>query len=288
MSPFRHPVVAVSHGPGPLWLLKDGVFGISTDAESAHNVRAVFPTIYNSKDAPLPKRIVVVSAHFESSSSGFEISKATEPEMFYDYYGLPGPAYEVVYAAKGDPAFAQRVADALSQHKIAHKLVERGFDHGVFVPMALIRPQADIPVVSVSINSDLSAAAHFELGQALAPFRDEDTLIICSGHATHNMRGSRDPSAPVSEWAQSFQDWLDSVCSDASTLSYAERQAALCAWEQVAPFGKTAHPTPDHFTPFVVAAGAGMEEKKPEGEKIIGGWGMGQFSFASYAWGIAK
>ncbi|GAB9468281.1 Udp-n-acetylglucosamine--peptide n-acetylglucosaminyltransferase sec [Globisporangium polare] len=291
MSTFRHPVFAVSHGPGPLWLLKDGFGGMNSSSVSAQNVRESFAKLYpQTTDAqpPLPKRILLVSAHWESESSGFEISKSAQPDMIFDYYGFPNAAYEVEYAAKGDPAFAQRVADVLASNEIPATLVERGYDHGVFVPMSLIRPEADIPITTVSINDRLSAKAHFELGKALAPLRDEDTLIICSGQATHNLRASRNPNDPLTDWALGFQGWMDDVFTSASELSYEERAASLSTWDKTAPYARSAHPSPDHFSPFIVAAGAGMDEKQPEGEKIIGGWAMGQLSFASYAWGITK
>uniref|UniRef100_K3WK34 Extradiol ring-cleavage dioxygenase class III enzyme subunit B domain-containing protein n=1 Tax=Globisporangium ultimum (strain ATCC 200006 / CBS 805.95 / DAOM BR144) TaxID=431595 RepID=K3WK34_GLOUD len=288
MSAFRHPVVAVSHGPGPLWLLKDGFMGMNSKCVAAQNVRTTFPKIYQDASHPLPKRILFVTAHWESESKGFEISSSKNPDMIYDYYGFPSEAYDIVYAAKGEPEFAQKVKDALAQHKIDAKLVDRGFDHGVYVPMSLIRPEADIPIVSMSINDSLSPKAHFELGKVLKSFRDDETLVICSGQATHNMRASRDPNDPISEWAQGFQDWMDKVFSSASTLSYSQREAEIETWHKTAPFARLAHPTPDHFSPFIVAAGAGMDDSEPAGEKIIDGWGTGQFSFASYAWGIHK
>uniref|UniRef100_K3WK35 Extradiol ring-cleavage dioxygenase class III enzyme subunit B domain-containing protein n=1 Tax=Globisporangium ultimum (strain ATCC 200006 / CBS 805.95 / DAOM BR144) TaxID=431595 RepID=K3WK35_GLOUD len=291
---FRHPVVVVSHGPGPLWLLKDGFYGQSSTCEAANNVRTIFNRLYPqaSGDAsasvrPLPKRILFVSAHWESRRYGFEISKSANPEMIYDYGGFPPESYEVVYGAKGDPQFAARIKDVLAQNQITSTLVERGYDHGVFVPMFLIRPEADIPIVSVSINDRMSTKDHFELGKALAPLRDEDTLIICSGQATHNLRAGFDPSAPIADWASNFQEWLDSTFAGSSNFSYKDRQTAIESWEKV-PSARKAHPTPDHFTPFVVAMGAGMEPERPAATKLFGGWGVGQLSFATYAWGLEQ
>ncbi|KAE9004605.1 hypothetical protein PR003_g17399 [Phytophthora rubi] len=174
MTTFRHPVVAVSHGPGPLWLLSSGFAGMSNSSLPARTLTTTFEKLY-PKGEHLPKRILFISAHWESDSSGFEISNAARPEMIYDYYGFPHEAYDVVYPAKGDPAFAQKVKEQLEKRNIQTKLVDRGFDHGVFVPMLLIRPEADIPIVTMSINSRLSNQAHFDLGKAVAPFRDEDS-----------------------------------------------------------------------------------------------------------------
>ncbi|KAF4324254.1 hypothetical protein G195_002448, partial [Phytophthora kernoviae 00238/432] len=153
------------------------------------------------------------------------------------------------------------------------------------VPMLLIRPEADIPIVTMSINSNLGDKAHFDLGRVLAPFRGEDTLILCSGQATHNMRASRDPNNPLADWAAAFQGWLDNTLTSDSKLSMGQREDQITNW-QAAPAARLAHPSPDHFVPFVVAAGAGMEESKPESEKIFGSWGMGHMSFATYAWGV--
>ncbi|KAG2531652.1 hypothetical protein BBO99_00000895 [Phytophthora kernoviae] len=257
MSAFRHPVIAVSHGPGPLWLLDSGFDGMNKTCFAARNLGGIFKKLY-PKGTNLPKRILYVSAHWESESSGFEISNAAKPDMIYDYYGFPSEAYDVVYPAKGDPTFAQKVKEHLEKNSIKAKLVDRGFDHGVFVPMLLIRPEADIPIVTMSINSNL---------------------------ATHNMRASRDPNNPLADWAAAFQGWLDNTLTSDSKLSMGQREDQITNW-QAAPAARLAHPSPDHFVPFVVAAGAGMEESKPESEKIFGSWGMGHMSFATYAWGV--
>ncbi|POM79197.1 Hypothetical protein PHPALM_3191 [Phytophthora palmivora] len=235
----------------------------------------------------LPKRILFVSAHFESDSSGFEISNAASPDMIYDYYGFPDEAYQVNYPAKGDPAFAQRVKEQLEKNNIKAKLVNRGYDHGVFVPMKLIRPQADIPIVTMSINSRLSNSAHFELGKAIAPFRDEDTLILCSGQSTHNLRGIHSRSLSLVEGTRAFQYWLDNSLASDSKLNVEERKMLITNWRD-APGARFAHPSPDHFMTFVVAAGAGMEDKEPGAKPFFGGWAMRHMSFANYAWGIQQ
>jgi 4,5-DOPA dioxygenase extradiol len=286
MNKFRQPVVAVSHGAGPLWLLDEGYIGLDKHSQSAKNVADIFNKIYTS-DAQLPKRILFVSAHWEARSTGLEISKSAAPDMFYDYSGFPAESYELVYGAKGDPAFAARVKDLLSQSGIASKLVDRPFDHGTFVPMFLMRPQADIPIVTMSINDRmLDAKDHFELGMALAPLRDEDTLIITSGQATHNMYADWFPEDhPIEPWALEFQNWLDKTLATASTQTYKERMDSVAAWK-TAPHASVCHHTPDHFTTFVIAAGAGMEENRPAATKLNGGWGLGHMSFASYAWGV--
>ncbi|KAL3668124.1 hypothetical protein V7S43_006987 [Phytophthora oleae] len=286
MNGFRQPVVAVSHGAGPLWLLDDGAAGLDKNSQSAKDVADIFSKIYSS-DAQLPKRILFISAHWEARSTGLEISNSATPEMFYDYSGFPPESYEFVYGAKGDPTFAGRVKELLAQSGITSRLVDRPFDHGTFVPMFLMRPQADIPIVTMSINDRmLDAKDHFELGKALAPLRDEETLIITSGQATHNMYADWFPEThPIEPWALEFQNWLDKTLSTTSTQSYKERMESITAWKK-APYASKCHRTPDHFTTFVVGAGAGMEENSPAAKKLNGGWGLGHMSFASYAWGV--
>jgi 4,5-DOPA dioxygenase extradiol len=282
MSAFRHPVLAVSHGPGPMWLLKKGIY--NRESDSADNVASIFQRVYSSGSS-LPKRILFISAHWQSKDrSAFEISTASSPEMIYDYYGFPRESYSIQYPAKGDPAFAVEVSEQLAKHQFKAKLVERGFDHGVFVPMMLIRPEADIPIVTLSINDKFDAKTHFEVGKAIASFRDQDTLIICSGQATHNLYAGFEPYEAVEPWASEFQKWIDDTFTARSSLSYADRRAEIENWRKV-PTARQAHPSPDHFTPFIVAAGAGMEEAIPVAKKLFGGWG-GQLSFASYAFGV--
>lgn len=284
-TPFRHPVLAVSHGPGPLWLLKHGEQ--SRTSEPAKNVAGIWKKLYpkSSGAAPKPKRILLISAHWESyRHEQHEISRASAPDMIYDYGGFPPESYEFVYGAKGDAEFAEELQTLLSLRKIKSTLVERGFDHGTFVPLMLIRPQADIPVVTLSINGKLSTPAHFALGRALAPLREQDTLIICSGQATHGRRGH--PGVPFEPNAFAFQEWLDgALTAETSTLSQAQREAELLKWTN-APGAEGAHPRAEHFIPFVVAAAAGMDTDTPAATKLYGGWGGNHLSYASYAWGV--
>lgn len=279
-----HPVVVVSHGPGPLWLLKSGAE--NRQSLPARNMASVLKRLY-PRGAALPKRILLVSAHWETYRVGFEISRSPSPGMLYDYEGFPAEASELVYPAKGDADFAEEVAAALARSKIRVTPVLRAFDHAAFVPMALMRRQADIPVVTMSINWKLNTKAHLDLGRALAQFRDRDTLIVCSGQATHGMANTSELSADgISTDAEQFQGWLDEVLTNASELTFQQRQERLLAWETKAPFAAQAHPRPEHFMPFLVAAGAGMDKHKPEATKLFGGWGGSCLSYASYAWGL--
>lgn len=283
-----HPVVALSHGPGPLWLLKHGPE--NRQSAPARNMVSVLKRLYPPRGSlPLPKRILLVSAHWETYRLGFEISRSPAPGMLFDYEGFPTEASEIVYPAKGDADFAAEVAAVLARSKIRITPVLRAFDHGAFVPMMLMRRQADIPVVTMSINWKLDVKAHFDLGRALSQLRDQDTLIICSGQATHGMANTSELSENgVCTYAEQFQQWLDSALTNASDMTFQQRQDQILAWATKAPFAEQAHPRSEHFMPFLVAAGAGMEKNRPEAVKLFGGWGGTNLSYASYAWGFEE
>lgn len=283
-APFRHPVLAVSHGPGPKWLLSHGEQ--SRTSTPAKNVAGIWKKLYPKGSSALkPKRILLISAHWESYRlEQHEISRASAPGMIYDYGGFPAESYELVYAAKGDAEFAEELHGLLAQRKIKSTLVDRGFDHGTFVPLMLLRPQADIPVVTLSINGKLSTPAHFALGCALAPLREQGTLIVCSGQATHGRQGH--PGVQYEPNAFAFQEWLDLVLTAEKPLTLSQREAALLQWAS-APGAGEAHPRAEHFIPFVVAAAAGMDAETPEAAKLYGGWGGNHLSYATYAWGVA-
>ncbi|GMF09202.1 unnamed protein product [Phytophthora lilii] len=224
---YHHPVLAVSHGPGPLWLLKHGVK--NRTSRPARNVALIFKKLYPG-GAHKPKRILLVSAHWETYRIGFEISKSPAPGMLYDYEGFPPETYTVVYPAKGDADFANEVASLLTRSKIRATQVLRAFDHAAFVPLTLIRRQADIPVVTLSINWKLNARAHFDLGRALAPLRDQDTLIICSGQATHGLAGQ---NGEIPQSGLDFQEWLDLVLTkgeDEPELTMPEATKLFGGW----------------------------------------------------------
>ena len=199
-----------------------------------------------------PKAILVISAHWETKGNVKVYGHAKEkpPGMLYDYYGFPKEMYELKYQAPSDPQLAHRVVDLLNSAGVKCELeLERGYDHGAFVPLLLMYPEAEIPVIQLSLNANRDAKTHFEIGRALLPLRSEGVLIIGSGFAIHDMSQSIQPSQ-----AKSFSLALRKLLSsDAS----AEREKKLLAWEQELPFAFEAHRTgTDHFIPLFVAAGA--------------------------------
>lgn len=209
-------------------------------------------------DLPRPRAIVVASAHFEVSG-GVAVSADPDPETIHDFGGFAPELYAIQYPAPGEPNLARRIADDLEAEGFAARAVDkRGFDHGVWVPLKLAYPDADIPVVSVSVDPDKGPDYHFRLGQALAGLGAEGVLVIGSGSFTHNLgeafkalrTGRRDIDVPG--WVQEFTGWMN------------ERLAkndvdALIDYRKEAPFAVRNHPTDEHLLPLYVAMGAAGE-----------------------------
>ena len=198
-----------------------------------------------------PKAILVASAHFESRAP--VLSADAKPAMIYDFGGFPRPLFEMQYPAPGAPDLAQRAATLLGTAGIvAQPVANRGYDHGTWVPLKLMYPDADIPVVQISVQTQLSAAHHIAMGRALAPLRDEGVLIMGSGSLTHNlyelMREGGD--LPPPDWVSGFADWTHEVVSEG-------RESDLAAWASAAPFARENHPSAEHFLPLPLAFGAG-------------------------------
>ncbi len=199
-----------------------------------------------------PKAVLVVSGHWEDSA--FAVMSAARPPMVYDYHGFPPETYQVVYPAPGAPELAARTAALISKAGLPARLDERrGFDHGAFVPLFVMYPQADTPAFQVSLKTGYDPAAHLALGRALAPLRDEGVLIIGSGLSYHNLRlfgpGAREPS-------ESFDKWLADTLSEPAT----QRAKSIADWEK-APFARVCHPREDHLAPLFVALGAAENDK---------------------------
>ena len=199
-----------------------------------------------------PKAVLMVSAHWEEDD--FTVMSHPSPPMLYDYYGFPPETYQIQYAAPGAPRLAQRVQGLLQNAGIAARLdPARGFDHGTFVPMAVMYPAANVPVVQLSLKRGLDPQDHLAAGRALATLREEGVLIIGSGSSFHNLRmlgpESKAPSA-------AFDDWLQRTLDGTRT---AERAAALSAWD-TAPSARVSHPREEHLLPLMVAVGAAEQD----------------------------
>ncbi|XP_013195267.2 uncharacterized protein LOC106138612 [Amyelois transitella] len=266
---FVAPALFVNHGGGPLPLLGD--------KDHAGLTKFLRDDIQKHINLKLIKGIILVTAHWEENV--VTISSGSHHSLYFDYYGFPPESYKYEYDAPGDPELAKRIHQSLKNSGIDSKLdPKRGWDHGVFVPMMLINPKADIPIVQISVLSNQDAEEHFKLGKALHQFRKEGIAIIGSGMSYHNMREfqSRTKREVVNG---EFDEFLNRVCT---ADDESKRRDGLLAWRQQ-PGATDAHPirAAEHFMPLIVIAGAGGS--KP-GERIFN-WDMsGAFRLSGFIW----
>ena len=255
----RQPAIFLPHGGGPCFFM-DWTWG---PADTWDRTKSFLEGL--SATLPeRPKAIVVVSGHWEEAA--FTASAAPLPELIFDYSGFPEHTYRLTWPAPGLPELAGRVAGLLSEAGLPAGISpSRGFDHGVFVPLKVAFPGAEIPVVTLSLASSLDPGLHLAAGRALAPLRDEGVLVVGSGMSFHNLRGYFRPE--TAERARAFDHWL----TRAVELHGAERAAQLEAWRE-APFAAYAHPREEHLIPLMVAAGAGGDAR---GKRIFADAPMG-------------
>lgn len=197
-----------------------------------------------------PRAILVVSGHWEAAA--YTVGAGERPDLLFDYGGFPEETYRLTFPAPGAPALAAEVARRLADAGLPTATdADRPWDHGVFVPLKLVTPDADIPVVQLSLKHDLDPAQHLAVGRALAPLRDEGVLIVGSGMSWHNMRGF---TPAFTERSARFDAWLEDA------ITHPEgRDAALSRWD-AAPHAREAHPREEHLLPLMVAAGAAPGE----------------------------
>ncbi|HEY0197669.1 MAG TPA: class III extradiol ring-cleavage dioxygenase, partial [Rhodanobacter sp.] len=229
------PSLYISHG-SPMTALHPGLTG-----ERLAGLAAAMPQ---------PKAIVMASAHFLSRQP--QVVDTAAPKTIHDFRGFPAPLYELRYPAPGDPALAAQVMQLMGKAGLApianH---ERGFDHGTWVPLRLLYPAADIPVVTISIQPELGPAHQHAVGQALAPLRDEGVLVIGSGSITHNLHdfGAGYSDERQAPYVRPFIKWIEQKLAAGDV-------DALLDYRRQAPFAERAHPTDEHLLPLFVALGA--------------------------------
>jgi aromatic ring-opening dioxygenase catalytic subunit (LigB family) len=262
----RLPTYFLSHGGGP-WPWLDGPFRRQFDRLEA-SLRDI------ARDVGKPRAVLVISGHWEEDRP--TVQAGERPGMVYDYSGFPPHTYSIRYGAPGSPAVASRVKELLEAAGIPAALdAERGYDHGTFAPLAAMYPDADVPVLQLSLSRGYDPAAHLAIGRALEPLRDEGVLIVGSGLSYHNLRmlgpAGRDPS-------RRFDAWL----GDTLSAVPAERTRLLERWEQ-APAARIAHPEEDHLVPLMVAVGAA--EHDPATRVYHESDFMGAVSASSYRFG---
>lgn len=238
----RQPTYFISHGGGPWPWIDQMRAELAPLEESLAAIPAELPA--------QPKAILMISGHWEARE--VRVMHAARPPMVYDYYGFPKHTYDIQYSAPGAPALAERAAELIAAAGLPVALDEtQGYDHGTFVPAYLMYPEADVPVLQVSMLETYDPEDHFRLGRALAPLRDEGVVILGSGLSFHNLRafgpGARVPS-------EAFDAWLDETLS----LAPEARTARLVDWES-APYARICHAREDHLVPLFAALGAAEE-----------------------------
>ena len=239
------PTLFIPHGAGPCFFMEWTRGPADTWDRTAAWLKGLVAGLPER-----PKAILIVSGHWEEPV--FTVGSSAKPPMVFDYYGFPEETYRLRFDAPGSPALATRARELLGAAGFPNaEDAERGYDHGVFVPLKLVTPEADIPVVQLSLRSDLDPDAHLAAGRALSPLRDEGVLIVGSGMSWHNMRGF---SPEFTAKSEAFDAWLADALADP-----ARRDEAILRWDE-APYAREAHPREEHLAPLFVAAGAAEGE----------------------------
>jgi aromatic ring-opening dioxygenase catalytic subunit (LigB family) len=262
----RLPTLFIPHGGGPC-------FFIDPPPASPHmwDGLAAYLRGIDGSLGLRPKAVLVISGHWENPLPTLNI--ATKPGLLFDYYGFPEHTYRLKYPAAGAPDLAERVrkllGDAGFQTDVESK---RGLDHGVFVPFLLIYPNADVPILQLSLQASLDPVLHLTLGSALAPLRDQGVLIVGSGMSYHNLADMF--AGRGGDAALAFDAWLGDAVQDPAT-----RNQLLAKWRE-APGGAASHPREEHLIPLMVAAGAAQGDRgiRTFGESI-GGKQISGFQF---------
>ncbi len=257
----RLPSFYLPHGGGPWpW--------IPSQEPMYRAMHAFLASLPKRLPAP-PRAFIVISAHWEEAQA--TLMSSAQPPMLYDYGGFPPETYQVQWPAPGAPELATQVQGLLRDKGIPSALNgQRGFDHGVFVPMAVAYPKPTIPTLQLSLLKGLDPAAHLALGHALAPLREQGVVIIGSGMSYHNMRGfmrvMQGGPSPTKESA-GFDAWL----AESVRMDSAQREQRLLAWTE-APFARECHPREEHLLPLHVVAGTALDDDAsvPYRDQIIG------------------
>lgn len=256
--PVTRQALFISHGGGPMPLL-----GEPGHQQLVDTLKQLALTL------PKPRAILLISAHWEEEIA--TVTSAAAPGLFYDYSGFPATAYQIQYPAVGEPALAAQVVQSLQQAGLAARAdTKRNFDHGMFVPLKIMYPQADIPCVQLSLLHSLDASAHLALGKALRSVQYPGLLVLGSGFSFHNMREFfATPTPEATAKNQAFEHWLLDTCSN-TLLTEAEREQRLQHWAQ-APAARFCHPREEHLLPLhVCAAYAGNASKTHYATTVLG------------------
>jgi 4,5-DOPA dioxygenase extradiol len=253
------PSLFISHG-SPMLALAPGASGPALARLAA--------------ELPTPRAILVVSAHWESPE--LYVTSSARPETWHDFHGFPDELYALHYPAPGHPQLAQEVVDQLKIAGLSAQLdPQRPLDHGAWVPLSLMYPQAEIPIVQLSLPSRQGPALQTQIGHALAGLREDGVLLIGSGSITHNLGELDWHAGPevITPWAQAFRDWM------VTTLAR-DDETALHDYRRQAPAATRNHPSDEHLLPLFFARGAGGTFKVEHSGFTLGALGMDIYSFA--------
>ena len=235
-------VLYISHGGGPLPLLGD-----AGHKELVARLQAIAAGIAK------PSAIIVISAHWEEAVP--TITAGARPAIIYDYYGFPEESYQIEYSCPGEPTLAGKLRDVLNQTGMHAKLdKQRGFDHGLFIPLTIMYPKADIPCVQLSLLNTLDPAPHIQMGQALQHLDVDNVLVLGSGFSFHNMKAFFTTATAETEAMNlAFERWLIDTCTN-TTLEEEARAQRFLDWEK-APYARYCHPREEHLLPLHVCYG---------------------------------
>ncbi len=235
------PVLYIPHGGGPLPILGD-----------KEHERMVSFLKEIGKKLGEPSAILVISAHWEEDQA--TITSSSHPELIYDYYGFPEEAYQIQYPAPGHPQLAKEILELITASGIPAKLdKQRGFDHGMFIPLMLMYPQAHIPCIQLSLLKNLDPGQHINLGKAIGSIRKKNVLIIGSGMSFHNLKRFFSKGNDGDKENDEFDSWLIETCTSKDFLPD-EREQRLIEWQK-APSARYCHPREDHLLPLHVCYG---------------------------------
>ncbi len=239
------PAIYIPHGGGPCFFMDpppDEPARWVAMGDYLRNLHTMLPA--------RPDALLVISGHWEMGKP--TVLAAARPGLMFDYYGFPPYTYQLTYPAPGAPELARTVRRLLADAGIdSGEDLSRDYDHGIFVPMKVAFPDADIPILQLSLQTGLDPAQHIAIGKALAPLRAQNILIIGSGLSFHNLPALGDPRANAP--AKAFDDWLTQTLCDGPI---SDRETKLAQWS-TAPGARLSHPREDHLLPLMVAAGAG-------------------------------
>ena len=238
---IRLPSVFISHG-SPMHALEAGTAGTAWAALG--------------KRLGKPKAILIASAHWETKLP--MVTGAARPETIHDFSGFPEPLYKLRYSAPGAPAVAQKAVSLLKEHGFTAAIDGfRGLDHGAWAPLLYMYPDADVPVVQLSLQPELGTRHHLRLGRALRKLEEDKVLVIGSGHMTHNLGDWMRGRGQAQPYAREFADWVHERLEEHDLDSLADYRSR-------APHGARAHPTDEHFQPLFLALGTARDDFKPE------------------------